>query len=67
LVSSIRKKAEDFTLKRITAVIGQPWAFESQGLSATEGANPPKIKFFDAVARLEPDLVQFSDAPNQSC
>ena len=66
MVSSIRRKAEDFTLKRITAGIGQPWAFESQGLSATEEANPPKIEFFDAVARLEPDLAQFSDVPNQS-
>jgi hypothetical protein len=28
----------------------------------TEGANPPKMKFVDAVAHLESGLAQLSDA-----
>jgi methanogenic corrinoid protein MtbC1 len=31
----------------------------------TEGVNPPNEEFFDAVARLEADLVQFSKALGQ--
>jgi hypothetical protein len=63
---SIKREYKNFTWKRIAARIGQPWGFKSQSFSATEGANPPKIEFFDVVARLEPDLVQLSDVPNQS-
>jgi hypothetical protein len=33
--------------------------------SGTEGANPSKIEFFDAVARLEAGLMQFSNALDQ--
>jgi hypothetical protein len=28
----------------------------------TEGANPPKIEFFDALVRLEVGLAQFNNA-----
>jgi hypothetical protein len=63
---SIKRKYKEVTGQRVTARIGQPGGFKSQSFLATEGANPPKIKFFDAVARLEPGLVQLSDAPNQS-
>jgi hypothetical protein len=55
-----------FTWKRIAARIGQPWGFKSQSFSAAEGVNPPKIKLFGAVARLEPGLAQLSNTPNQS-
>jgi hypothetical protein len=63
---SIKRKYKEVTRQRVTARIGQPGGFKSQSFPATEGANPPKIKFFDAVARLEPGLAQLSDAPNQS-
>jgi hypothetical protein len=45
--------------------IGHSRTFEHQFLSAIEGANPPKIEFFDAVARLEAGLSQFSNTPGQ--
>jgi hypothetical protein len=48
------------------AGIGHPWTFECQGLPATKGVNPSKIKFFDAVASLEYGLAQLSDALDQS-
>jgi hypothetical protein len=54
---SVKKEYEDVTAKRIATRIGQPWGFKGQSFSATEGANPPKIKFFGAVARLEPGLA----------
>jgi hypothetical protein len=63
---SIQKEYKNFTWKRIAARISQPWGFKSQSFPVTEGANPPKIEFFGAVARLEPGLAQLSDAPNQS-
>jgi hypothetical protein len=63
---SVKREYKHVTGKRIATRIGQPSGFKSQSFSATEGANPPKIKFFDAVARLEPGLAQLSDAPNQS-
>jgi hypothetical protein len=63
---SINREYKIFTWKRITARIGQPWRFKSQSFLVTEGANPPKIEFFSAVARLEPGLAQLSDVPNQS-
>jgi hypothetical protein len=63
---SVKRKYKEVTRQRIAARIGQPGEFKSQSFPATEGANPPKIKFFDAVARLEPGLAQLSDAPNQS-
>jgi hypothetical protein len=39
--------------------------FECQYLLVTEGADPLKIEFFDAVARLEAGLEQFSNALGQ--
>jgi hypothetical protein len=61
-----KRKYKDVTGQRIAARISQPGGFKSQSFPAIEGANPPKIKFFNAVARLEPGLAQLSDAPNQS-
>jgi hypothetical protein len=63
---SIKRKYKEVTGQRVAARIGQPGGFKSQSFPVTEGANPPKIKFFDAVARLKPGLAQLSDAPNQS-
>jgi hypothetical protein len=63
---SIKREYKNFTWKRIAARIGQPWGFKRRSFLTTEGVNPPKIEFFDAVARLEPGLAQLSDAPNQS-
>jgi hypothetical protein len=63
---SIKSEYKDVTGQRVVARIGQPGGFKSQSFPATEGVNPPKIKFFAAVARLEPGLAQLSDAPNQS-
>jgi hypothetical protein len=63
---SVEREYIDVTEQRIAARISQPGGFKSQSFSTTEGANPPKIKFFGAVARLEPSLAQLSDAPNQS-
>jgi hypothetical protein len=39
--------------------------FERQFLPVSEGANPPKIEFFDAVACLEADLAQFGNTLGQ--
>jgi hypothetical protein len=63
---SVERKYKDVTGQRIAARIGQLGGFKSQSFSVTEGVNPPKIKFFGAVARLELSLVQLSNAPNQS-
>jgi hypothetical protein len=54
---SVKREYEDFTGKRITTRISQPWGFKSQSFPTTEGANPSKIKFFGVVARLEPGLA----------
>jgi hypothetical protein len=63
---SVKREYKDVTEQRITGRIGQPGGFKRQSFPVTKGANPPKIKFFDAVACLEPGLAQLSDAPNQS-
>jgi hypothetical protein len=63
---NIKRKYKEVTGQRVAVRIGQPRGFKSQSFPATEGANPPKIKFFDAVARLELSLAQLSDTPNQS-
>jgi hypothetical protein len=63
---SVKREYKDVTGQRIVTRISQPGGFKSQSFPVTEGANPPKIKFFNAVARLEPGLTQLSDAPNQS-
>jgi hypothetical protein len=62
----VKRKYKEVTGQRIATRIDQPGGFKSQSFSVTEGANPPKIKFFGAVARLEPGLAQLSDTPNQS-
>jgi hypothetical protein len=62
----VKRKYKEVTGQRIAARIGQPRGFKSQSFPATEGANPPKIKLFGVVARLEPDLAQLSNVPNQS-
>jgi hypothetical protein len=63
---SVKREYKDVTGLRITTRIGQSGGFKSQSFSATEWANPSKIKFFGVVACLEPGLAQLSDAPNQS-
>jgi hypothetical protein len=45
--------------------IGHSRTFEWQFLPETEGANPSKIEFFDAVACLEVGLAQFSNMLGQ--
>jgi hypothetical protein len=42
-----------------------PRTFECQCLLVTEGVNLLNMKFFDAVARLEAGLAQFSNALDQ--
>jgi hypothetical protein len=63
---SVKRKYKEVTGQRIAARIDQPGGFKSQSFPATEGVNPPKIKFVDTVARLEPGLAQLSDVLNQS-
>jgi hypothetical protein len=48
-----------------TVGIGHSRTFECQYLLANEGANPPKIEFFNAVAHLKAGLVQFSNELGQ--
>jgi hypothetical protein len=55
-----------FTLSRFVTGIGQPWAFECQLLPMAKGANSSKIELFDAVARLEPGLMEFGHTLDQS-
>jgi hypothetical protein len=57
----LENMGEDLTTSRITAGIGHPRAFESQCLPAAEGANSPKMKFFNAMACLEPGLAEFNN------
>jgi hypothetical protein len=42
--------------------IGQPRAFECQLLPMAKGVNSPKMELFDAVACLEPGLMEFGHA-----
>jgi hypothetical protein len=51
-----------FTLSKFTTGIGLPRVFECQLLPTAKGTNSPKMELFDAVARLEPGLVEFSHA-----
>ena len=60
-----RKKNKGTTFWRFTVGIGHSRALERQFLLATEGVNPPKIEFFDAVARLEAGLAQFGNTLGQ--
>jgi hypothetical protein len=51
-----------FTLSRFTTGIRQPRAFECQLLLTAKEVNSPKMELFDAVACLEPGLVEFGHA-----
>jgi hypothetical protein len=55
--STIRRTDKETTFQRFTVEIGHSRTFERQFLPATEGVNPPKIEFFDTVARLEAGLA----------
>jgi hypothetical protein len=57
VIFSVKREYKDVTGQRIVARIGQSGGFKSQSFLATEEANPPKIKFFGAVAHLEPGLA----------
>jgi hypothetical protein len=65
LSSKIRRKDKGTTFRRFTVGIGHSRAFERQFLSATKGVDPPKIEFFNTVARLEAGLAQFSNTHGQ--
>jgi hypothetical protein len=65
MLSTIRRTDKETTFRRFVVGIGHSWTFERQFLPATEGANPPKIKFFDVVARLEAGLAQFGNTIGQ--
>jgi hypothetical protein len=64
-LSTIRRKDKEATFRRFTVGIGHSQTFERQFLPAIEGANPPKIEFFNAVARLEAGLALFGNTLGQ--
>jgi hypothetical protein len=53
------------TFRRFTVGIDHSRTFERQFLPVTEGVNPSKIEFFDAVARLMAGLAQFGNTLGQ--
>jgi hypothetical protein len=53
----MQRKDKGITFRRFTVGIGHSWTFERQFVPTIEGENPPKIEFFDAVARLEAGLA----------
>jgi hypothetical protein len=64
VVNNVEKGRRDNLLKgrdreRPSADIRMPISSDGRG------ANPPKIEFFNAVARLEAGLVQFSNVLDQ--
>jgi hypothetical protein len=61
-LSLINGEESRFTLSRFVTGIGQPQAFECQLLPTAKGANSSKMELFNAVARLEPGLVEFDHA-----
>jgi hypothetical protein len=65
MLSTIQRKDKGTTFWRFTVGIDHSGAFKSQFLPATEGADPPKIEFFDAVACLEAGLMQFGNTLGQ--
>jgi hypothetical protein len=65
MLSTIRRKDKETTFRRFAVGIGHSQTFERQFLSMIEGVNPPKIEFFNAVARLEAGLAQFADTLGQ--
>jgi hypothetical protein len=56
VVNNTEKRQRD-NLSKVCGRISHSQAFERQFLPAIEGANPPKIEFFDAVARFEAGLA----------
>jgi hypothetical protein len=64
-LSTIRKKDKETTFQRFAVGMGHSRTFERQFLTAIEGANPPKIEFFDVVAHLEVSLVKFGNTLGQ--
>jgi hypothetical protein len=65
LLSTIQRKDEGTTFRRLVVRIGHSRAFERQFLPVTEGVNPPKVEFFDVVARLEAGLTLFDNTLGQ--
>jgi hypothetical protein len=61
MLSTIQRTDTETTFQRFAVGIGQSRTFERQFLPATEGVNPPKIEFFDAVEPLEAILAQFGN------
>jgi hypothetical protein len=57
LLSTIQRKDKGTTFRRFAVGIDHSWTFECQFLSVIEVVNPPKIEFFDVVARLEAGLA----------
>jgi hypothetical protein len=57
LLSTILRKDEGTTFRRLVVRIGHSRAFERQFLPTIEGENPPKVEFFDAVARVKAGLA----------
>jgi hypothetical protein len=58
-LSLTNEEESGFTLSRSTTGIRQPRAFECQLLLTAKEVNSPKMELFDAVACLEPGLVEF--------
>jgi hypothetical protein len=57
MLSTIQRIDKETSFRRFAVGIDHSWTFERQFLPATEGANPPKIEFFNVVARLEAGLA----------
>jgi hypothetical protein len=62
----IKRNGWNLTLCRISAGIGQPWALVCQFFPVPEGANPPKMKLFNTMARVMAGPMEFSSAIDQS-
>jgi hypothetical protein len=65
MLCTIQRTDKETTFQRFTVGIGPSQTFECQFLPATEGVNPPKIEFFDALPRLEAGLAQFGNTIGQ--
>jgi hypothetical protein len=59
---AFRRQGGKFTNSRFAAGIGHPRALIGAFVPTTEGANSPKMEFFDTVAHLKPDLTELSYA-----
>jgi hypothetical protein len=66
VVAPVFKKQDgNLTVCRLTVRINHPRALISAFVSTTEGADLPKMEFFNAVARLKPSLTELSYALDQ--